>query len=76
MNVNIRYLAAPSVEKAYVAKWLKQEGEWVKKGELLATVETCKVLSDVKAPCDGILTSIFFESNSYVNVYEDIAIIE
>lgn len=75
MNVNMKSLATPLVEKAYI-KWLKQEGERVKEGEILAEVETSKVLSSIKAPCDGILTHILCEDNAYVNVHDDVAIIE
>ncbi|NYB72728.1 biotin attachment protein [Sedimentibacter hydroxybenzoicus DSM 7310] len=75
MNVKLKHLSAPVVEEAYMVKWLKREGEYVKKGEPIATVETSKVFTDVKAPCEGILC-ILCEEYSHVNIHADIATIE
>lgn len=76
MNIDIRHLASPMVEDAYIVRWLKKEGDYVKKGEPLAEVETSKVSTDVRSPCEGILKHILCEDNSRVSVHDNIAIIE
>jgi len=44
-----------SITTANVSRWQKAEGDFVKKGEALVTLETDKVSQDLEAPCDGIL---------------------
>jgi len=41
-----------------VVRWLKQEGEAVRKGELVCEVETEKAVFEVNAPRDGVLLKI------------------
>ncbi|QTC90743.1 2-oxoglutarate dehydrogenase complex dihydrolipoyllysine-residue succinyltransferase [Brevundimonas goettingensis] len=45
-----------SVAEGTMGKWLKKNGEAVKKDELLVEIETDKVAVEVAAPADGVLT--------------------
>jgi pyruvate dehydrogenase E2 component (dihydrolipoamide acetyltransferase) len=47
-----------SQETATIVEWLKKEGEAVKKGEPLMTVETDKVTVDIESTAEGILAGI------------------
>jgi len=64
-----------SQETAIVVEWLKQEGEEVKKGEPLLTVETDKVTMDVEAPATGILAGVQAAPGQVVPVTQVIAYI-
>lgn len=57
-----------------ITKWLKQDGEKVKKGETLVTIETAKATADIEAPESGIFRRIVAEG-SIVPVGEIIACI-
>jgi 2-oxoglutarate dehydrogenase E2 component (dihydrolipoamide succinyltransferase) len=45
-----------SVAEGSIGKWLKKNGEAVKKDEVLVEIETDKVAVEVSAPADGVLT--------------------
>jgi 2-oxoglutarate dehydrogenase E2 component (dihydrolipoamide succinyltransferase) len=65
-----------SVVEATVANWLKQEGEAVKAGEAIVSLETDKVDLDVPAPQDGVLRKIERQAGEDVRVGEVLAVIE
>src|SRR5256884_4128469 len=46
------------MESGTIVKWLKNEGEAVKKGEPLYELDTDKVTQEVEAPLDGFLLKI------------------
>lgn len=52
-----------SITSANVAKWLRNTGEFVTKGEVLVTLETDKVSNELEAPASGILKVITPEGN-------------
>lgn len=59
MAIQIKAPAFPeSVADGEVATWHKSEGDTVQRDELLVEIETDKVVMEVVAPEDGILTSI------------------
>jgi len=62
-------------ETATVIEWLKREGEYVQKGELLLVVETQKVTVEIESPASGILASIRAKPGQEVPVTEVIAYI-
>lgn len=76
MNVDVKFLAAPMVDKVRIIEWLKEEGEYIQKGDVLVRVETSKVTADVKSPHDGVLTRILYDENTEPDVNEIIAVIE
>ncbi|MBB3191499.1 2-oxoglutarate dehydrogenase complex dihydrolipoyllysine-residue succinyltransferase [Halomonas cerina] len=55
-----------SIQEGTVASWNKQVGEAVKRDELLAEIETDKVVLEVVAPADGALAEIKAEEGSQV----------
>ena len=64
-----------SQETSTVIEWLKQEGDEVKRGDVLLTVETDKVTADVESPAAGILSGIRVAPQQEVPVTEIIAYI-
>lgn len=55
----IQKIKAPSFPESIVdgtiANWLKKTGEFIKRDELLAEIETDKVMLEIVAPADGVL---------------------
>ncbi len=64
---------ADTLVEGTVARWLKQPGEWVEKGEALAEIETDKVNSELEAPADGVLAEILVPAGETVPVGQVIA---
>ena len=57
MAIDIKVPAAgESITSANIAKWYKNNGDFVKKGEALVSLETDKVSNELEAEADGILT--------------------
>ena len=46
---------SPTMEEGRLVKWLKNEGDAVKSGEMLAEVETDKAIMELVARGDGVL---------------------
>jgi len=56
MSLEVKVPAAgESITSANVARWHKPEGSSVRKGEVLVTLETDKVSTELEAPADGTL---------------------
>ena len=69
--VGVAYLS-PSPEKpAFVSV-----GDTVKKGQTLLIVEAMKVMNEIKAPCDGTVTSILVENEALVEYDQALMAIE
>ena len=64
-----------TIEKGKILKWLKSEGDYVKKGEPIFEVETDKVVTEVESPGTGILKKIIVPENVEVPVLTLVAII-
>jgi len=60
-------------ETGKVVSWLKQEGEPVRKGEILLEVETDKAVVEVEAAGDGILAAVTATAGDVVPVGRTIA---
>ena len=57
MAIEIKVPAAgESITSANIAKWYKSNGDAVKKGDPLVSLETDKVSNELEAEADGILT--------------------
>ena len=67
----------PALEMAQdsgkLISWLKQEGESVRKGEMLLEVETDKAVVEVEAAADGILAGVSAKPGDVVHVGHTIA---
>jgi pyruvate dehydrogenase E2 component (dihydrolipoamide acetyltransferase) len=62
-------------ETGTVARWLKNEGDAVTKGELLLEVETDKVTMEVESPAAGILVNVTAPAGLVVPIGQPIAFI-
>ncbi len=62
-------------ETGKVLRWLKQDGESVRKGEPLLEVETDKVTVEIEAPADGTLAGVRVGDGTEVPVGEVIALV-
>lgn len=58
-----------------IIEWLKKVGDRVEADEIIATIETEKLVGDVKAPASGFLAKILYEEGSKVKINETIALI-
>lgn len=64
------------MKKGVVCAWLKQEGDRVCKGEPLFEMEAEKVVSQVEAEADGVLSRLVVEEGEEVAPETTIAILE
>lgn len=56
------------VKEVTIVDWLKQPGEQVEAGELLAEVMTDKANMEVESPAAGTLSDIYFGKDAVVEV--------
>ncbi|MFD1260293.1 2-oxoglutarate dehydrogenase complex dihydrolipoyllysine-residue succinyltransferase [Entomomonas asaccharolytica] len=56
-----------SIADGTIANWLKKSGEAVKRDELLVEIETDKVMLEVVAPADGVLTIVKNEGDTVLS---------
>ncbi|NKY59036.1 2-oxo acid dehydrogenase subunit E2 [Nocardia flavorosea] len=64
-----------TMEDGVVAAWLKQVGDPVIRGEIVAEIETDKALMELEAYEDGVLEQILAETGTRVPIGEPIAIV-
>ena len=77
MATEIKVPALPeSVADATIATWHKKVGDVVKRDENIVDLETDKVVLEVPAPADGVLTEILFQSGATVKSGELLAKID
>lgn len=58
-----------------LVRWLKQEGDQVQRGELIAEIETDKAVVTIEAPASGLLRKTLAAAGTTVPVLQAIAII-
>ena len=67
---------SPTMEKGNLAKWLKNEGDTVKSGDIIAEIETDKATMEVEAVDEGTIAKILVPAGTQdVLVNHRIAII-
>lgn len=77
MSTEIKVPVLPeSVADATILAWQKKPGDAVKRDEVLVEVETDKVVLEVPAPTDGVLTSIVADEGATVVAQELLGTIE
>ena len=77
MSIEIRVPTLPeSVTDATVLAWHKKEGDRVRRDENLLDLETDKVVLEVPAPADGVLTEIRAKEGQVVEADEVLALLE
>ncbi|MFO7973612.1 MAG: 2-oxo acid dehydrogenase subunit E2 [Candidatus Hydrogenedentota bacterium] len=64
-----------SVEEASIVEWRKQEGDTVKKGEVLFSVQTDKAEIECESTADGVLRKILVEPDVEVPVMTVVALV-
>ena len=77
MSINILMPAlSPTMEEGKLSKWLKNEGDRVRAGDVVAEIETDKATMEVEAADDGVLAKILIPAGTeHVAVNAPIAII-
>ncbi|WP_185864474.1 dihydrolipoamide acetyltransferase family protein [Blattabacterium cuenoti] len=65
-----------SIAEATIIRWLKEEGDTVKKEEILVEIATDKVDSEVYSPVNGILKKKLFLPNEVAKIGSSIAVLE
>lgn len=74
MTIEIKSPTFPeSVADGTVANWVKKEGESVQQDEVIAEIETDKVVLEVVAPVSGTISKIVKQEGEIVNSSELIA---
>ena len=77
MSVEIKVPTLPeSVSDALLLKWSKQVGDTVRRDEVLVEVETDKIVLEIPAPQDGVLTEIIEQAGATVLAEQVLAKIE
>jgi pyruvate dehydrogenase E2 component (dihydrolipoamide acetyltransferase) len=66
---------SPTMEEGRLVKWLKQEGEAVQDGDVLAEVETDKAVMELPARGEGVLRKVLVPAGSTVAVGKLVAVI-
>lgn len=64
-----------TMEDGVVSLWLKQVGDKVTRGEIIAEIETDKALMELEAYDDGVLEQIIVEAGTRVAIGETIALV-
>ena len=67
---------AESVSEATLATWNKKQGDFVKRNENLVDMETDKVMLEIVAPKDGVLTEVKKAEGDNVSSNDVIAVID
>jgi pyruvate/2-oxoglutarate dehydrogenase complex dihydrolipoamide acyltransferase (E2) component len=64
-----------SITEGTIVRWLKQEGDRVGKGEILAEVETEKVNFEIVAPEAGVLLKVFYGEKTIAKAEATVALV-
>lgn len=63
------------MEEGTINRWIKQEGDFVNKGEPIVEIETQKVNYQIEAPGSGVLRLILMQKDEVVPINQIIAVI-
>ena len=77
----VEYVKPPIVGVFYGASSPESDpyvtvGKTVKKGDIICIIEAMKVMNEIKAPCDGTVTSILVENEALVEYDQALMVIE
>ena len=68
---------SPTMSEGKLTKWLVNEGDVIKAGDLIAEIETDKAIMEFESSEDGILKKIIIpESDKNISVNQPIAILD
>ncbi len=65
-----------TMEEGTINSWSVKVGDAVKKGDILASIETDKSVLDIESPANGILNKILINEGETVNVGTPIGILQ
>src|SRR5579884_277404 len=65
-----------SVTEGTVERWLKREGDYVRRDEPLVEVVTDKVNAEIPSPYEGRLTRISVQEGTTIPIGQELAVIE
>ena len=57
-----------SVDEVKLVKWLKEEGDTIKKGDALCELETDKATTELESFFEGVLLKRLFEDDSEIEI--------
>jgi pyruvate dehydrogenase E2 component (dihydrolipoamide acetyltransferase) len=64
-----------TMEEGTILKWLKREGDSIRKGDTLLEIETDKATMEVESPIDGMVLKLLFDDDAVVAVQRPIAVL-
>src|ERR1044072_1996196 len=64
-----------TVEECLISRWVKQKGEKVAAGDVVAEIETGKGSFEVTSPVDGVLLESFFDEGALVPVFTNLFVV-
>lgn len=64
------------MEEGTILEWKKKVGETVKKGEIIAEIETDKAVTEIESALDGVLVEIVADEGDTVEITKTIAWVE
>ncbi len=64
-----------TMEEGTILKWLKREGDSIRKGDTLLEIETDKATMEVESPIDGVVLKLLFDNDAVVAVQRPIAVL-
>ena len=64
-----------TMEEGVLSQWVKHEGDQVRKGDVLAVIETDKAAMDMEAYDEGVLTKVLVAEGASVPIGTPIAVI-
>ena len=50
--------AGESIQEVQIGQWLREEGQWVERDDIIVELETDKASMDLPAPVSGLLAEI------------------
>lgn len=77
MSVEITVPAlGESVVEGTLVRWVKKDGDFVEKDEMIAEIETDKITMEILAPCSGLLKEIFVQQGETAKVGKPLGAID
>jgi len=65
-----------SIQEVQIGQWLKKEGQWVERDEVVVELETDKASLDLPAPAAGVLTKVLKPDGAPAAIGETIGLID
>ena len=66
---------SPTMTEGNLARWLKQEGDRIKAGDVIAEIETDKAVVEIEAPKAGIVSALLAPEGAIVKMGQTITAI-